>query len=172
LAAFDTAAIEFCASKVAAVSGDVRKSLQVLRHSIDIARRDNSARVMLRHLEGAIKETFSSALLPTIRGLCAQEMAALVGVCLDLKNVQSETTSVEAAYARYKSVCAGTGVPVLAWGQFFETLNALSAERLVELSVKNTPRLAVVACVACTQDDVQFSLAAHPDFGRFLNFAD
>ncbi len=88
---------------MAAVSGDVRKSLQVafvasnlhihllhlclraaaaahwmqvFRHAVDIARRESSARVMLRHLESAIKEIFSSALLPTIKGLCAQVAAA------------------------------------------------------------------------------------------------
>ena len=46
--------------------------MQVFRHAIDVARRENCERVMMRHLEGAIKEIFASALLPTIRGLCAQ----------------------------------------------------------------------------------------------------
>ncbi len=75
-------------------------------------------------------------------------------------------------YMRYKAVCAGTGVPVLQWGPFFETLNVLSAERLVEVTVKTMPRLATVACVSCTQDEVQFCLADNPDFGRYLAFAD
>jgi hypothetical protein len=46
--------------------------VQVFRHAIEVARRESSSRVMLRHLEGAIKEIFSSSLLPTIKGLCAQ----------------------------------------------------------------------------------------------------
>ncbi len=75
-------------------------------------------------------------------------------------------------YSRYKAVCAGTGVPVLHWGSFFETLCALSVERLVELTVKTIPRLATVACVSCTQDEVQFGLADNPDFGRFFAFAE
>ncbi len=75
-------------------------------------------------------------------------------------------------YARYKVICAGTGVPVLLWGAFFQTLCALSAERLVELTVKTIPRLATVACVSCTQDEVQYGLSDNPDFGRFLTFAE
>jgi hypothetical protein len=95
-------------------------------------------------------------------------MAALVGVCIDLKNLHAEETAAEAAYVRYKAVCVGTGLQQLPWGQFFETLNALSAERLVEVTVKSIPRLATVACVTCTQDEVQFALSDNPEFGRFL----
>lgn len=101
-----------------------------------------------------------------------QEMAALVALCIDLKNLHSEETVAEAAYVRYRVVCAGTGVPVQPWGAFFETLNVLSAERLIEVTVKTVPRLAAVACVSCTQDEVQFGLADNPEFGRFLSFAE
>jgi Cdc6-like AAA superfamily ATPase len=74
--------------------------LQVCRHAIEIARRSSSARVTLRHLEAAIKEIFSSALLPTIKGLAAQELAVIVGVCIDLKTLHAEETLAEAAYVR------------------------------------------------------------------------
>jgi hypothetical protein len=95
-------------------------------------------------------------------------MAVLVGVCMDLKVLHAEETLAEAALTRYRAVCAGTGLAPLSWGQFFETLVVLSAERLVELTVKSIPRLATVACVACTQDEVQFALSDNPEFGRFL----
>ena len=75
-------------------------SLQVFRHAIDVARRDSSPRVILRHIELAIKEIFSSALLPTIKGLAAQEMAVMVGVCMDLRNLHADETVAEAAYVR------------------------------------------------------------------------
>ena len=83
--------------------------LQVCRHAIEIARRSSSARVTLRHLEAAIKEIVSSALLPTIKGLCAQELAVIVGVCIDLKNLHAEETLAEAAYVR----CAARFLPAL-----------------------------------------------------------
>jgi hypothetical protein len=73
---------------------------QVFRHAIDIARRDSSPRVLLRHIELAIKEIFSSALLPTIKGLAQQEAAVLVGVCVDLRNLHADETVAEAAYVR------------------------------------------------------------------------
>jgi hypothetical protein len=99
-------------------------------------------------------------------------MATLVGVCIDLKKLHAEETLAESAYTCYKSVCAGSGLPQLPWGQFFETLTVLSAERLIEVTVKLIPRLATVACVACTQDEVQFALSDNPDYGRFLSHAE
>jgi origin recognition complex subunit 1 len=53
---FDSNALELCARKVAAVSGDVRKALQICRHACDLARADAVQHVALRHIELAIKQ--------------------------------------------------------------------------------------------------------------------
>ncbi|EKX53486.1 origin recognition complex subunit 1 [Guillardia theta CCMP2712] len=68
LEAFDAKAVELCSRKVAAVSGDVRKALQLCRYACELARQDKSDFVSLKHIEMAVKQLFSNPYVAAVQG--------------------------------------------------------------------------------------------------------
>lgn len=56
---FESDAIEMCARKVASLSGDVRKALQLSRRAIEICKRNNGTQVTIPHVNQASKEITS-----------------------------------------------------------------------------------------------------------------
>jgi origin recognition complex subunit 1 len=53
---FDKDAIEMCARKVASLSGDVRKALQLSRRAIEVCKKNNAVQVTIPHVNQAFKE--------------------------------------------------------------------------------------------------------------------
>ena len=72
LKAFDEDAIQLAARKVAAVSGDARRALDICRRSTEIAevegeRKKGNQLVVMTHVNAALEEMFSSPKIVAIR---------------------------------------------------------------------------------------------------------
>ena len=72
LKAFDEDAIQLAARKVAAVSGDARRALDICRRSTEIAevegeRKKGNQLVVMTHVNAALDEMFSSPKIVAIR---------------------------------------------------------------------------------------------------------
>ncbi|XP_044529907.1 cell division control protein 6 homolog [Gracilinanus agilis] len=65
----DNAAIQFCARKISAVSGDARKALDVCRRAVEIVESDIRSQTILKPLSESKSATSSPALIPKRVGL-------------------------------------------------------------------------------------------------------
>mmetsp|Transcript_2957 Transcript_2957/g.7332 ORF Transcript_2957/g.7332 Transcript_2957/m.7332 type:complete len:232 (+) Transcript_2957:360-1055(+) len=93
LDAFDSKAIELCSRKVAAVSGDVRKALQICRQACDLARTDGLESVTLSNIEHAVKQLYTNPYVAAIKGISVLERVVVVAAAQALREgVMAHTT--------------------------------------------------------------------------------
>ena len=95
---FHPDAIELCARKVAALSGDARRALQICRRAVELA--ESSAAegpaaseaapapevvVDMRHIDRAVKELFASPMTPFIQAASMHEKLVIVSLLLETR---------------------------------------------------------------------------------------
>lgn len=65
---FDSDAVQLAARKVAAVSGDARRVLDICRRATEIAEANTSSKLVhITHVDAALKEMFSSSKILAIQ---------------------------------------------------------------------------------------------------------
>ncbi|KAJ3037270.1 Origin recognition complex, subunit 1 [Rhizophlyctis rosea] len=113
--AFESAAVEFCARKVGAVSGDARRALDICRRAVEILEKtQNSSHVAVpdtprtakhnKHLvtmnviDQAVKEMYSSSAVQTIQRASMQQRLFLFAVIRQVK--RTGTAEVEFGHGR------------------------------------------------------------------------
>nr|CDJ86851.1 ATPase domain containing protein [Haemonchus contortus] len=67
--AIDDGAVQFAARKVAAVTGDLRKAMDLLRRAIEIAIEQGSKKLLVEHVLSATREASSTLLVNFVKGL-------------------------------------------------------------------------------------------------------
>ncbi|OAG31872.1 origin recognition complex subunit 1 [Nematocida displodere] len=75
---FTPEAIDFCAGKVSALNGDVRKAFQIQKYAIDHTNRHNIARIDLAEVDSAMKYVFHSMQSSFIRALSEYQKIILL----------------------------------------------------------------------------------------------
>jgi Cdc6-like AAA superfamily ATPase len=107
--------LKFCAARVAANSGDVRKALQVCRRAIQVCLNDASAEpgpVKMPHFQVAEKELlFASPVHQAILNLSAQTRRFLVAAVLEFRLKENvEALVLHTVSARFQKVLAMTAI--------------------------------------------------------------
>ncbi len=70
LQAFSPEAIEFCSRKIASISGDARRALEICRLAVSTAEREaNTERVSIEHVHKAMQEMFGSSVVSLLQNL-------------------------------------------------------------------------------------------------------
>ncbi|XP_076462383.1 uncharacterized protein LOC143294790 [Babylonia areolata] len=117
LKVFDVDAIQLAARKVAAVSGDARRALDICRRSTEIAEggreeeRAGERLVQICHVDQALKEMFSSPKILAIRNLSTQEQLFLKAVVSEFKHSGIEEAEFGKLYTHHLALCRFEGVP-------------------------------------------------------------
>ena len=92
LPAFDAAAIALCARKVAAISGDARRALELCRRAAELAEaEDEASKVTPSHIYDAIKSMISSPIAAAIMGGSFHERLFLVALFMESRSSGSQT---------------------------------------------------------------------------------
>jgi len=101
---FDDVALELCARKVAAVSGDARRALAICKTAVDIALQEyhektlvkgastgsaETITITLNHIDQAVNQLFSSSTSAILKGLSLHEAAVLTAL-LQLTRAQQK----------------------------------------------------------------------------------
>jgi len=112
---FDDIVLKFCAARVAANSGDVRKALQVCRRAIQVCLNDASVepgQVKMPHFQVAEKELlFASPVHQAILNLNAQARRFLAAVVLEFRLKENvEALLLQPVSARFQKMLAMTAV--------------------------------------------------------------
>ncbi|XP_060685814.1 origin recognition complex subunit 1 isoform X1 [Hemiscyllium ocellatum] len=162
LKAFEDDAIQLVARKVAALSGDARRALDICRRAAEIcqyseAQKTTSKLVGMPHVVQALDEMFSSPYVTAIRNASAQEQIFMRAVLAEFQRLGLEEATFQQIYQQHIGLCRIEGLQPPTMSQTMLVCTKLGACRLLLVeSSKNDLYMRVRLNVS--QDDVMYAL--------------
>ncbi|KAM9763096.1 LOW QUALITY PROTEIN: origin recognition complex subunit 1 [Menidia menidia] len=164
LKAFEEDALQLVSRKVAALSGDARRCLDICRRATEICElsaSDPSASglVGMSHVMEALNEMFSSAYISAIKCASTQEQLFLRAVIAEFRRLGLEEATFQQVFVQHQALCRVEGLPPVSMSEGLSLCQRLGACRLLLLE---SSRLGILQRVRLnvSQDDVLFALKA------------
>ncbi|KAM9324696.1 origin recognition complex subunit 1 [Gastrophryne carolinensis] len=159
--AFDDDAIQLVARKVAALSGDARRCLDICRRATEICEFSNkkgeSTIVKMPHVIEALDEMFSSPYVLAIRNSSMLEQGFLRAVISEFRRSGLEEATFQQVYHQHIALCRIEGVQPPSMSETMAVCLRLGASRLLLVeSSRNDLYLRVRINVS--QDDIMYAL--------------
>ncbi|XP_011190624.2 origin recognition complex subunit 1 [Zeugodacus cucurbitae] len=140
--AFKSDAVQLVARKVAAVSGDARRALDICRRATEIAEAailpkdsDNAVPMQkfvgIAHVQQALSEMIASAKVQAIKNCSCLEQIFLQAVLAEVTRTGVEETSFMGVYTQVESLAAFEGIKMPTPGNCLRICSKLCAERLL-----------------------------------------
>ncbi|XP_064103470.1 cell division control protein 6 homolog [Macrobrachium nipponense] len=167
--AFDPDAVQLVARKVAAVSGDARRALDICRRATEIAENEKlsatpmkspfkrKALVGMMQVDAALKEMFTSPKITAIRSCSVMEQFVLRGIVAEFTRTGLEEAVFGRVLEQYSSLCRFEGIEPLTCSAVMRTVNHLSSYRLV-LTEHSRQDLNLRLRLNISMDDVNYAL--------------
>lgn len=134
--AFSSDAIQLVARKVAALSGDARRALDICRRASEIAEADSvgkdiTACVSMTHVQQAIGEMISCIKVKSVKACSKMEKIFLQAVCTEVERTGVEEVVFSGVYNRIKELTTFEGLPMLTTEKAMSLCVKLGAARLL-----------------------------------------
>uniref|UniRef100_A0A1I8NNY5 Origin recognition complex subunit 1 n=1 Tax=Stomoxys calcitrans TaxID=35570 RepID=A0A1I8NNY5_STOCA len=139
--AFKGDAVQLVARKVAAVSGDARRALDICRRATEIAdaaasKPENSSKdsmqcVNMMHVQQALAEMIASAKVQAIKNCSRLEQIFLQAVAAEVTRTGVEETSFMGVYTQIETIAAFMGASTPTPGRALRICSKLGSERLL-----------------------------------------
>ncbi|EPZ33590.1 P-loop containing nucleoside triphosphate hydrolase domain-containing protein [Rozella allomycis CSF55] len=98
-------AIQLCARKVSAVSGDARRALDISRRAVEVAEQNGIAQVDILLMDKIIKEMYSSFAVQTIQHASFHQKMFLVSILSKSKSLGIQEIPLNQIITHYATVC-------------------------------------------------------------------
>lgn len=135
LETFHSDAIQLVARKVAALSGDARRALDICRRASEIAELgvDNKSKafVTMLHVQQALTEMASCVKVRAVKACSTYEKLFLQGVCNEVLRTGLEEVSFNGVYEQLKGLIALDGIMQISTGKAHEICAKLNSIRLI-----------------------------------------
>ncbi|OCT85017.1 hypothetical protein XELAEV_18023178mg [Xenopus laevis] len=159
--AFDDDAIQLVARKVAALSGDARRCLDICRRATEICEFSHSmadsSLVKMSHVIEALEEMFSSPYVTAIRNSSLMEQTFLRAVIAEFRRSGLEEATFQQIYRQHVALCRIEGLQPPQMSETMAVCHRLGASRLLLVeSSRNDLHLRVRINVS--QDDIMYAL--------------
>ncbi|KAM9832070.1 origin recognition complex subunit 1 [Neosynchiropus ocellatus] len=158
--AFEEDALQLASRKVAALSGDARRCLDICRRATEICEHAAAPRlVAVSHVMEALDEMFSSAYVTAIKGASLQEQLFLRAVIAEFRRLGLEEATFQQVLVQHQALCRVEGLQPVNASEALAVCQRLGACRLLLLE---SSRLDVAQRVRLnvSQDDVLYALKA------------
>lgn len=159
LSVFDKDAIQLVARKVASLSGDARRALDICRRAVEIAQREGDKTLVgITHVTEAHKEMFCSPKIMAIRCCSKYEkvfMQAMVGV---FQKTGIEEASFDRVFKSMNEILTFESLAACIVDEAHNVAGRLSACRLILTEPGKTGRLDMKLRLNVSQDDVLFAM--------------
>ncbi|XP_028259838.1 origin recognition complex subunit 1-like isoform X1 [Parambassis ranga] len=162
--AFEEDALQLVSRKVAALSGDARRCLDICRRATEIcehsaAEPSASGLVGMNHVMEALNEMFSSSYIAAIKCASLQEQLFLRAVIAEFRRLGLEEATFQQVLVQHQALCRVEGLQPVAVSEGLAVCQRLGACRLLLLEPS---RLGVLQRVRLnvSQDDVLYALKA------------
>lgn len=164
---FDMDAITFAARKVAAVSGDARRALEICRRATELAEKENinskkdktssqqNTLVSIGHVDSAIRSMFSSAKINALTHSSKMEQLFMKSISIIYQNSGIEETTLNKIYEQHNFLCRSQAIQPLNRTQFLNVCCSLASCKLILLEPSKNIYLQRVRCnMSC--DDIDY----------------
>jgi origin recognition complex subunit 1 len=133
LDSFNSDAIQLVSRKVAALSGDARRALDICRRSSEIAEVDGNKKafVTMIHVQQALNEMISCTKVKAIKACSKMEKYFLQAVCTEVERTGIEEVTFHGIYGQFKTITVLNGAPLPPPGAALAITTRLSASRLI-----------------------------------------
>ncbi|NXA04677.1 ORC1 protein, partial [Sapayoa aenigma] len=159
--AFEEDAIQLVSRKVAALSGDARRCLDICRRATEICEfaRQKRAPDMVRmaHVTEAIDEMFSSPYINAIRNASLHEQIFLKAILAEFRRAGVEEATVQQVYHQHVALCRIEGLQSPTVSEVMAVCSRLGACRLLLLEASDK-YLHMRVRLNLSQDDVMYAL--------------
>ncbi|XP_060890620.1 origin recognition complex subunit 1 isoform X2 [Labrus mixtus] len=162
--AFEEDALQLVSRKVAALSGDARRCLDICRRATEIcehsaADRSATGLVAMSHVMEALNEMFSSAYINAIKCASVQEQLLLRAIIAEFRRLGLEEATFQQVFVQHQALCRVEGLQPISVSEGLAVCQRLGACRILLLEPS---RLGVLQRVRLnvSQDDVVFALKA------------
>jgi len=142
----DQSAVQFCARKVSAMTGDARKALDILRRAVEIADGDSkkqespvkgdvgNTKVTIGHVAKVCSDVYSTQLAPTNNTKFVFPLQQKVIICTllsCLKHSKVKEIVLSKLYAAYCRVCASRHLSPVGQGEFNGICDLLDSRGII-----------------------------------------
>ncbi|NWZ05074.1 ORC1 protein, partial [Agelaius phoeniceus] len=159
--AFEEDAVQLVSRKVAALSGDARRCLDICRRATEICELARQKRapeiVRMAHVTEAIDEMFSSPYVNAIRNASLHEQIFLKAILAEFRRAGVEEATVQQIYHHYVALCRVEGLQSPTVSEVMAICSRLGACRLL-LVEASTKYLHMRVRLNLSQDDVMYAL--------------
>lgn len=160
--AFKGEAVQLVARKVAAVSGDARRALDICRRATEIADTADAQPggmkcVTMMHVQQALAEMIASAKVQAIKNCSRLEQIFLQAVAAEVTRTGVEETTFMGVYTQIETIAAFMGVALPAPGRALHLCSKLGAERLI-ISEHSRHDLYQKILLNVSADDIHYAL--------------
>ncbi|KAK5930079.1 hypothetical protein CgunFtcFv8_026348 [Champsocephalus gunnari] len=160
--AFEEDALQLVSRKVAALSGDARRCLDICRRATEIcehsaADTSSTGLVGMSHVIDALNEMFSSAYITAIKCVSVQEQLFLRAIIAEFRRLGLEEATFQQVFVQHQALCRVEGLQPVSVSEGLAVCQRLGACRLLLLEPS---RLGVLQRVRLnvSQDDVLYAL--------------
>lgn len=159
---FNKDAVQLVARKVAAVSGDARRALDICRRATEIAEAGQKIKgeihiVSILDVQKALTEMIASAKMQAIKSCSKYEQMWLQAVCAEVARTGVEECTFIGVYNQFESITAFNGLKVPNPGQALGICSKLGAIRLLITEHSRTD-LYMKILLNISSDDVHYAL--------------
>ncbi|XP_053325094.1 origin recognition complex subunit 1 [Spea bombifrons] len=159
--AFDDDAIQLVSRKVAALSGDARRCLDICRRATEIcefsSKKDESSLVKMPHVIEALEEMFSSPYVIAIKNASVMEQTFLRAVIAEFRRSGLEEATLQKVFQQHVALCRIEGMQPPSMSETMAVCLRLGASRLLLVeSSRNDLHMRVRINVS--QDDIMYAL--------------
>ncbi|XP_078526743.1 origin recognition complex subunit 1 [Lissotriton helveticus] len=159
--AFKDDAIQLVARKVAALSGDARRCLDICRRATEICefsdKKNGLSLVGMQHVMEALEEMFSSPYVIAIRNSSVLEQCFLRAVLSEFRRSGLEETLFQQVYHQLVALCRIEGLPPPTMSEAMAVCLRLGACRLLLVEPSKNDLLLRVR-LNVSQDDIMYAL--------------
>ncbi|XP_059230722.1 origin recognition complex subunit 1 isoform X2 [Mustela nigripes] len=160
--AFEDDAIQLVARKVAALSGDARRCLDICRRATEICefscqKPDSPGLVTVTHLLQAVDEMFSSSYITAIKNSSVLEQSFLRAILAEFRRSGLEEATFQQVYTQHVALCRMEGLPYPTMSETMAVCSHLGSCRLLLVEPSRNDLLLRVR-LNVSQDDVLYAL--------------
>ncbi|NXU01325.1 ORC1 protein, partial [Buphagus erythrorhynchus] len=159
--AFEEDAVQLVSRKVAALSGDARRCLDICRRATEICEFTRQKRtpemVRMAHVTEAIDEMFSSPYVNAIRNASLHEQIFLKAILAEFRRAGVEEATVQQIYHHHVALCRVEGLQSPTVSEAMAICSRLGACRLLLLEA-SSKYLHMRVRLNLSQDDVVYAL--------------
>uniref|UniRef100_A0A0R3S231 Origin recognition complex subunit 1 n=1 Tax=Elaeophora elaphi TaxID=1147741 RepID=A0A0R3S231_9BILA len=154
--AVDAEAVELASRKVAAISGDLRKALDILRSATELAINAKQKQLTMKNVQEAIRQASASVRVELIRALPRHSLLLLRAALAEQLSSGLDEFQFHILFKQYRLQCSVANINPISTSAAYRNVMEMCSERLL-VAASGTGSMSRRFRLGMTTHDVQFA---------------